>query len=231
MAIPKIMWYLKQTDLFSDLNEHELQMLAQMVLERPLADGETMHLVGEPEDATFVIKSGKVKLSRVGEDGRKLTVDILEAGGLFGELAPGEGGPDDVVVEALENSYVCTLTRDSFESVLRMRPDLALRVVHMVDQRRRKAEMRLRDVLFYDVPTRLARILLELAEQHGTMTRDGVRLNLRLTHEELANLTGSARETISATLAGFRRRGLVQYRGREPMLLHPGLLAGQARLP
>lgn len=230
MPVARRMWYLKQTDLFSDLEEHELQALARMVREREVPRRRSLHQPGESGDAVCVLKEGRVKISRVTGDGRKLTIDILEAGDLFGELAPGGEPADDVLTEALEDSYVCMMDRDQFAGLLGLRPELALRVVQMVDDRRRKAETRLRDILLYDVPTRLARVLLQLGEQHGIVTTRGIRLNLRLTHEELADLVGCARETVSGILAEFRARGLLDYRGREPLMLHPGLLCQQAAL-
>lgn len=230
MSDDQLCWYLKQTDLFDGAEDRELAALAATVREQWVRRREVLQWPPDG-DGVFIVKTGRVKLVQATPDGRRVTIDILEPGDLFGELS-GDGGNShgEAVAEALEDALICRLSRAQFETLLRLKPDLALRVVEVVDQRRSRVETRLRDVMLYDVPTRLARLLLQLGEQHGIMTRDGIRLDLRLTHEELASLIGSTRETVSAILSEFRTRGLVRYQPREPMVLSVAPLRAQAGL-
>ena len=153
---------------------------------------------------------GRVKISRITEGGKELTLAILEAGEVFGELEVLEGGHRDTIAEALEDISICVLKRKDFEDVLKKNPDLTLRLTKLIGFRLKKIENRIEDLVFRDVPSRLARLFLSLAKEFGKASEDEVRLNLKITHQELANLIGSTRETVSATLNDFRRRELIR---------------------
>ncbi len=219
MASLKALWYLKQTGLFADLEEEELAQLSKMINEKEVKKREPVYLPGRPGQTVYVLKEGRIKLSRMTAEGRFLTLDFLEPGDIFGEIAPAENTRRNTMAEALEDSYVCEMNREAFATLLRAKPELALRVVEWMDQKRRRFEVRLDELLYRDVPTRLARLLLRLAEEHGTVSPDGIHVHLGLTHEELANLIATTRETVSKFMSEFRTRRLIDYDAREIRLL------------
>jgi len=228
LASQKALWYLKQTGLFQFLHDAELKKLALSVKEREVKRRDLVYSSGHPGRTIHVLKEGRVKLSRTTEDGRTITLDILEPGDLFGEIAPPGERPGETVAEALEDSYVCAMSRETFDLMLRAKPELALRVLEQMDERRRKFEIRLEELLFRDVPARLSRLLLRLAEEHGTMEPEGARVRLGLTHEELANLIASSRETVSKFMSEFRARGLIDYDQKSILLIDLPSLQNQA---
>lgn len=231
MASLKALWYLKQTDLFDVLDDDDLAQLSKSVKEKEVKRREQVFLPGQPGHVVYVLKAGRIKLSLMTAEGRPLTLDILEPGDIFGEISPTENTRDDTVAEAMEDSYVCEMSQESFAMLIRANPELALRVVELMDENRRKFQVRLDELLYQDVPTRLARLLLRLAEEYGTVGPDGIRLRLGLTHEELANLIATTRETLSKFMSEFRARRLVDYDAKQILLLELPGLREQAKYP
>jgi CRP/FNR family transcriptional regulator, cyclic AMP receptor protein len=214
----KAIWYLKRTDLFSWIDDKEVTALMRSVKDREVKRGQAIYLAGEP-GTVFIVKRGRVKLSRVTSDGRNLILDILEPGDLFGEMSPGDAARNDTIAEAMEDAYICGWKRDTFALLIKVNPEFALRVVEAMDEKRRKFEMRIDELLYKDVPTRLARMLLRLGDEYGTVGPEGIRIRMKLTHEDLASLIATTRETLSKFMSEFRNRGLIQYDTRQIVLL------------
>ena len=161
-----------------------------------------------------MLKTGRVKLSLLSPGGRELTLAFLEPGEIFGEIATdGEEG-HATVAEAVEPSIICTLSRDAFERFLSTRPTLGLDIAKFIGFRLRKFQMRLQDLLFLDVKSRILKVLRDLSEDHGVVTPRGIVLKLRLTHQDIANLVGATRETTSSTISELRSAGLIDQDGK-----------------
>jgi CRP/FNR family transcriptional regulator, cyclic AMP receptor protein len=203
-------WFLKQIKLFSNLKDEELNDLDKITRMEEVKRRQPIYLPGDPANTVYLLKAGRVKISRVTEDGKEFTLAILEPGEVFGELEVLEGTPRDTVAEALEDISVCVIQRKDFEEVLQNNPDLTIRLTKLIGFRLKKIENRIEDLVFRDVPTRVAHLLLSLSKEFGKQNEDGVRLSVKMTHQELANLIGSTRETVSATLNDFKRQGLIQ---------------------
>lgn len=203
-------WFLKRIKLFSGLKDEELNDLDKITKMEEVKRRQPIYLPGDPARTVYLLKAGRVKISRVTEDGKEFTLAILEPGEVFGELEVLEGSPRDTVAEALDDISICVLQRKDFEEVLQKNPDLTIRLTKLIGFRLKKIESRIEDLVFRDVPTRLAHLLLNLSKELGEQKEDGVRLNVKMTHQELANLIGSTRETVSATLNDFKRQGLIQ---------------------
>ena len=193
--------------LFSHLNDEDLKALEEMTRVEKVKRRQPIYLPGDVADTVYLLKAGRVKISRVSEDGKEFTLAVLEPGEVFGDL---EETTRDTVAEALEDVSIYVLLRKDFEEMLRKTPDMMFEWTRHIGSRLRKIESRIEDLVFRDVPTRLARLLRELSRESGKPVGDGVRLHFRITHQELANLIGSTRETVSATLNNFKRQGLIQ---------------------
>jgi CRP/FNR family transcriptional regulator, cyclic AMP receptor protein len=203
-------WFLKRIKLFSNLKDEELKDLDKITRMEEVRRRQPVYLPGDTAHTVYLLKEGRVKISRVTEDGKEFTLAILEPGEVFGELEVLEGSPRDTVAEALEDISICVIQRKDFEEVLRKNPDLTIRLTKLIGFRLKKIENRIEDLVFRDVPTRLAHLLLSLSKEFGEENKDGVRLGVKMTHQELANLIGSTRETVSATLNDFKRQGLIR---------------------
>lgn len=217
--MPSKFWFLKQIKLFSNLGKEDMDHLDQVTRMEDVRRRQPIYLPGDNPDSVYLLKAGRVKISRISKEGKELTLGILEPGEVFGELEVLDGSLRDTVAEALEDASICVIRREDFEEVLKKNPDLTIRLTKLIGFRLKKIESRIEDLVFRDVPVRLVRLLLSLSEEFGKQEAEGVRLGLRITHQEIANLIGSTRETVSATLNDFKRQGLIQLDHRSITLL------------
>lgn len=215
------LWYLKQFNLFSELSREEMRMMAEMTTMAPFPEKGVLFFPGESPDAVFLLKEGHVKISRMLEDGRKLTLDILNPGEIFGESAiTGEETERDTMAEALTPVIVCVATKERFGEFLKRRPALVFRVTKWLGFRMKKIEIRLESLIFKSVPARLAELLARLADEYGKPANRGIEISLKLTHQELSELIASTRETTSAIMGDFRDKKLIETEGRRIIVLN-----------
>ncbi|MFQ5893233.1 MAG: Crp/Fnr family transcriptional regulator, partial [Nitrospinota bacterium] len=193
-------WYLKRFNLFEEFEPAEMEALVPITHMDKVAARRTLYLPDDPSDRVFFLKEGRVKISKLSEAGKEVTLAILEPGEIFGELALVDEGPRGTVAEVLEDTFLCFIERNDFQKLLESRPELALEVTKLIGARHKALEAKVEDLVFRDVNARLAKLLLELAESYGTEVGEGTRIEVKLTHQELANLVGSTRETTTAIL-------------------------------
>ncbi|MCF7803446.1 MAG: Crp/Fnr family transcriptional regulator [Candidatus Marinimicrobia bacterium] len=210
------MWYLKQIDIFQDLKEPQLQKVEKFAIHKFLKKKELVYLPGDRSDKVYLLKEGRVKVSRLSEDGKEMTMVILEPGEIFGESALySDSKTRSTMAEALDDALVCTVYRRDFEDMLKNQPELSLKLTKEIGKRRREIESRLEDMVFRSVPGRLAHLLLNLAEKYGVEKPEGLLLDVPLTHLEIANLIGSTRETTTTELNNLKREGLIAVKKRD----------------
>lgn len=148
----------------------------------------------------------------------------MEPGEIFGELEALDDLPRDTLAEALDDSQLYIMQRETFLSLIRSKPELSFRLTKLIGFRMRQIESRVEDLVFRDVPSCLAHLLLQLSKDYGKETPQGILLRIKITHQEIANLIGSIRETVSAVLGDFKKEGLITFDGRQIILLRPELL-------
>jgi CRP/FNR family transcriptional regulator len=211
------LWYLKQIDVFASMTDAEMRRLAERTVMRSYARGNLIVRPEDPPDSIYLIKKGRVKLSRYSASGREQVLALLEPGEIYGERAL--AGATAVHCGAFEDSLICVLSLRDFEELLAAKPDLALRVIKALAHRLRRAEEEIENFAFRDVPGRLSALLVRLAEAD---TDGGPRFRgqepphvLRLTHQDLASMIGATRETVTSVLNRFREMGLISTRRRE----------------
>lgn len=217
LARPDKVWYLRQVDLFAGVDEPQMRAIADRSTMREVPRGSVILQPDQQPEIVYVIKAGRVKLSRYSPDGREQILALLEPGDVFGELAL-VGAPEPVSVAAFEDTLVCGLHRDDFLMLIRARPELMLHVMKALAERLRVAEEEIADLVFRDVPGRLASLLLRLGETYGISHGGGLRLALRLTHQDMASMIGATRETVTAVLSRFREDRLVEFDRRHVII-------------
>jgi CRP-like cAMP-binding protein len=203
-------WYLQNIDLFKGSTKEEMAALDRMTSMISAKKKEPVYLPGDPSRQVYLLKSGRVKVSKITDDGKEITLALLKPGDIFGELEALDETPRDTMAEALEDIQLCVIQREDFMRMLEAKPDLSIRLTKLMGFRLRRIESRIEELVCRDVPARLAHLLLEISKEFGRQEADGIRLEIRLTHQEIANLIGSTRETVSATLGAFRRQGLLR---------------------
>lgn len=208
-------WYLKQFQFFSGLSDEELSKLENLIRIVRVARKQFLYFPEDPSDSVYLLKEGRVKISKISDDGKEITLAILEPGEIFGELAILDEGPRQTLAEALDDALIYAINRQDFIGFIETKPDLAFRLTKLIGLRRREIESKIEELVFRDVPSRLATLLIQLASNHGMPDQKGMRLNLKLTHQDLGNLIGSTRETTTTWLNEFRKKGFIDFDRRQ----------------
>ena len=179
---------------------------------------QVIYLPGDRAQGVFFLAQGRVKISKVTRDGKELTLAYRTAGDFFGEPCLMEGGPREEMAEAMEATLTVEVDRETLDQVLASSGPAAYWFTRALIARRKDLESRVEQLIFKDVGSKLAELLLELGLQHGVEDGRGIVIALKITHQEMANLIGSTRETVSLTLSQFKRKGLIQTDGRKVIL-------------
>ena len=203
------LWYLKNFNLFDTMGMEEMESISQMVAEDEIAKKQPVFLEGDPSENLYFLKKGRVKITRIDESGKEFTLTLLEPGEIFGELGLFDDSPRETAAVALEDSLICTMRRNDFEKLMENKPELSLKLNKLMGLRVRRIENRIQELLFRDVPARLAGLLLRLLEQHAREMQNGFRINIKLSQQEIANLIGATREMTSSVINSFKKEGLI----------------------
>lgn len=206
---------LKSVPFFANLGSDDISELADRLVPRRFSSGQIIFHLGDPGGLLYVITDGKVKISHSTPDGQEALLVILGRGDFFGELALLDDAPRSATAEALEPTETLTLHRTEFMRFIETHPAFARHVLYVLARRIRHMNNQISDIFFLDLPGRLARTLLQLAEQHGSPTDKGVEIELSLTQTDLAEMTGATRVSINKALGRFRRSKWVSVKGRK----------------
>jgi CRP/FNR family transcriptional regulator, cyclic AMP receptor protein len=210
---------LRRVPLFSELDDPELERIAQVAIPRRFPDDTRVFHEGDPGDACFIVRTGSCRVTREHPDGRAITLANLGPGAIFGELAMLDGEARSASVEATEDTDLLALPASDMRALIRENPGMAEKLVVALTRRLREANERIARQSFQTVPSRVAGVLDQLlAEDRVAPTmRDGVTIRLR--QSDLAQLAGTSRESVSRFLATLERAGVVQVgRGRVTIL-------------
>jgi CRP/FNR family cyclic AMP-dependent transcriptional regulator len=205
---------LKLVPIFQNLSVDEANNLSRRLVMRQFSPGQIIFHHGDPGGLLYIITEGKVKVTHTTVDGQEAMLAIFGAGDFFGELALLDDSPRSATVESLEETQTLTLHREDFIQFISDNPGFALHVLHTLAQHIRRLNNQISDIFFLDLPARLARQLLHLADQHGTETDDGTQIQISLTQTDLAEMTGATRVSINKALGRFRRADWVKVNGR-----------------
>ena len=206
--------YLKRINLFRAMNPDEMMDLAQKTTMKNFRRKELIYLSNQPGEYVYLLKKGVVKISKLTSDGRELTLALLKPGEIFGELEALGAGETGTQAEAHSDVMICVLRRRDLLGLMQMKPDLGISLSKLIGFRRRIIENRMENLIFRNIPQRLAALFLELKEEFGRNEGDTIKIDIPLTHEDLANLIGSARATVTDVLNDFKRQGIIQTAGK-----------------
>lgn len=215
--------------LFAGLDRQTAADLVTGMRSIDLGRGGVLFNEGEPGDRLYVVREGKLKLGRHSVDGRENLLAVLGPGEMLGELSLFDPGPRTSSAVAVVSSVVLELNHDRLTDWLRENPSVAAHLLQALARRLRRANEALADLVFSDVPGRVAKALLDLSTRFGEPVDEGVRVTHDLTQEELAQLVGASRETVNKALADFAQRGWMRRDGRAVVLLDVERLERRAR--
>jgi CRP-like cAMP-binding protein len=196
--------FLATVPLFSGLQRDEIQKFADLTRERAYPKGSVILFQDDPGDSLFVLRAGRVKVVLIGEDGREVILGVLEPGAHFGELALIDDQPRSAHVIAMDDSQLLILRREDFRRRVEANPSVAWALLTELSRRLRRADVKIGGLVLLDVPGRIARLLLDLADEAGSDAIDKP-----LTHQTIAQMIGASRETVSRAMKEFQDAGLI----------------------
>ncbi|MBI4398303.1 MAG: Crp/Fnr family transcriptional regulator [Candidatus Omnitrophica bacterium] len=217
-------WYLKKVNLFKGMSQEEMAALSKLVVEKTFRKKEIIFFPGQPGNHVYLLKKGVVKISRITPDGRELMLALLKPGEIFGELDAVSESSRDAQAEAHNDVMICVLARNDLIDLIKAKPELGIRLSKLIGFRRRVLENRIENLIFRSIPQRLALLLLELSEQFGEKSATGINITISLTHQDLANLIGAARATTTEFLNDFKKKSIIEMRGKLIIIKQPEAL-------
>ncbi len=200
---------LRRTALFSNLDEVELEVIARLCRQRSVPKGSILFYEDDPGTSCYILTDGSVKIVVNSQDGREHILGLLRPGDLFGEMSLLDGEPRSATAIAVEESKILTIQRDEFMSQLKADPTLTLKLLVVLTHRLRQTDRHVESLAFLSAPGRVARLLLDMAGEQGKASTSGLTFETTMTRQEMANLTGTSRETFTRVLMEYQDRGLV----------------------
>lgn len=200
---------LKNVPLFQDLAEHELDAIAPLFVERKYKKNTVLFFEGDLGEDLFIIASGLVKIYRI-DQAKEIILSLFDAGDFFGEMSLMQHGlTRSATAETLEATTMYSLSRRAFTHFLERTPKLSLKLLEMTMDRLRKANEQIYDLTFLDVRARTIKVLYRLAQEHGIDDNGSLLINMKLTHQQLANMAGTVRESVTKVLQELQEEQVI----------------------
>ena len=210
---------LQNLPLFGELEESEQIEIWSHVITRSYKKSNIILFEEDPGDSLFIIKEGKVKITRLSEEGKEVILSILGEGEFFGEMSLLDGESRSANVIALSDCDVFILKRDKFLSILKSTPQIAITLLEELAHRIRMSDQQIEYLSLADAESKVAIIILRIAEETGTFKMGVVTIEDLPMQQDMANMSGTSRETISRMLSDFTDKGYIERKGKKLVIL------------
>ncbi|MBI5198770.1 MAG: Crp/Fnr family transcriptional regulator [Nitrospirae bacterium] len=220
--------FLKSVPLFSDLNREELRQIESISGEKRYRKNEIIFHAEDLGAYLFILKEGSVKISLQGREGREVILRILYPKEFFGDMALLDGYHRSATVTAFEDSKAVLINREDFLNLIGKHPEVALKIMSILSKRLRKADERIASLVFLDAHGKVARSLLDLIQEQGKKTEEGIVIDLKLRREELSDLAGLTRETTTRVLKDFETAGAIRRERKRLIILREDIIKREA---
>jgi CRP/FNR family transcriptional regulator/CRP/FNR family cyclic AMP-dependent transcriptional regulator len=212
--------FLEGIRIFSGLNSRELQRIGKKFKLRTVDPNELILMAEEAGNTFFVIASGKVKISVLSKEGKEVIFSTLEKGDFFGEMSLLDGKKRSADVSAVERSELYVLSREDFLAILEESPKIAIKIMEELAKRMRRADQQIKSLALLDVYGRVAGTLIQLAEDRGKKVKEGTVISDRPNHQEMANMAGTSRETVTRVLGDLKLQGFIDIDEKNILILN-----------
>lgn len=213
-------WYLKNIKFFRDLTDADFYALNRSANLKQCNRREQVTGKTEFGNTVYLLRKGRVKIYQLLSNGEGLTLEVVESGEIFGEFENVDDEPRDIIAETLDDSLLYVMRRRDFELFLKKKPDLTMRLANFSCTRRHRIQNHLEDLVFRTASSRLACLLLSLADGGGIHNSNGMELRAKLSRTDIAKLTGTAREMTGDLLNELERLSIIEVQGRRIRLLN-----------
>ena len=197
------------------LDVEDFEEVGVRVAERRFCARDLIFAPGDPDGQLYFLLEGTVRLYTIYGRYKEATIALLKDGGIFGELSLDEEGWQNVFAEAVTSARVAVVRKSVLANVIKRQPEFIIKLVYSISERLRQSDEVIESLLDREVSARLTTLLLNLGDRFGEVDGSGVVLNVRLTHQDLANMIFSTREAVSKVMSEFQRDGLIEVRNRK----------------
>jgi CRP/FNR family transcriptional regulator, cyclic AMP receptor protein len=211
-------WFLKNCELFERLTPDQVARIESCAQAKKFSRGTLIYLPSDAGESVLLLTSGRVKIYHLTGDGKQAVLAIVDPGELFGEVAVFPGGMREEFAEAMETVTLVRIPGDELRRLMEQHPQVSLGVTRLMGLRRQRVERRLKSLLFRSNRERLTHLLLELADKYGRRTEAGVEIGIKLSHQDLASIIGSTRETVTVVLGELQSEGSLIIKRRQIVL-------------
>lgn len=209
----------RKVSLFENFSEDMLGQVTKLIKRVQIEKGQTLFSEGQAFHKLYIVNGGSLKIFRYNKEGKEQILYILSEGEFIGDINLLKGDIFEFSAVALEDSHICTISKDDFDALIQSYPELTPAIMASAYDRIRSLEELVQTLTIKDVDTRLAKLLIHLSEEFGVRTKAGTEIPLRLTREEMASYIGLTRETISRKLSGFQTDGLIKIIDNQSILI------------
>jgi CRP/FNR family transcriptional regulator, cyclic AMP receptor protein len=225
-------WYLKDCSLFHSLTDEQVRRIDARAKARDFKRGSLIYIPSDLGDCVLVLASGRVKIFHNTQDGKQALLAIIDPGELFGELALVDQAQREEYAEAMERSTVVLIPADEIQRLMEEYPRMSQGLSRLLSLRVQRDRKRLKALLFRSNRERVIHLLFDLAEKYGKYQGEGtISIGIRLSHQELASMIGSTRETVTLVLGELQTEGAISISRKEIVMHEPGRLAAQIDIP
>ncbi len=212
-------WFFENVDLYEMLCPHKLQGHQEDHQFSHYEKGQFIYFENEPSEQIYMIAKGRVKIGSYSQAGKEITKTILSKGEVFGELAlAGEDTRQDFAQALADDTVVCPMNIDQMQQLMLGNKSLSLKIFKLIGFRFRKLERRLESLVFKDARTRVIDFIKEMAQERGQKVGFEIMVKNQLTHQDIANLTGTSRQTVTTILNELRDQNLINFDRRKILI-------------
>jgi len=211
MADKSKLWYLENFNLFSSLKQDSMMELNKISSMKEVEKNQPIYFPNEPSSSIFFLKTGRVKISKYNSDGKEIIMAFINPGEVFGEMAYlGEGERTDIAI-SVDPSFICAINKDEFARFIERNPSLNLKLTKIFGLKLKSYSKRIEDLVFKDAKQRVISFLIKLSEENGKQVGDQIFVKPFLKHQDIADLTACARQTVNDVLTDLREKNIIDF--------------------
>lgn len=218
------LWYLENFNLFDGLSREKMMELSKMLHMQEVHKNDTIYFAEDPSESIFLLKEGHVKLSRISEDGKEVITAILNPGEIFGELALADSAGREDTATAMEDAVICTVSKKNFEQLLVENPKFNLKITKFIGLKLQRVSRDLETLVFKDSPARIAEFLFKYGISSGKKVGVEIFIKSSLTHQDIANLTSTSRQTVTSVLNNLKEKKIIDFSRNQIIIREPDTL-------
>jgi CRP-like cAMP-binding protein len=203
---------LSQINLLDELPEEELKKIDEVTVTVPIKKGTIILSPTQLMRSLFFLKKGQVRLYKISSTGKEFTIDLLSKGNIFGETSSFSLTESNIYAEAMVDSFICSITKERFEQLLRQNPDISLKLITILTSKLKEVYQITESIAYKEVKYRILLLFMQLSNRFGVRSGEWQTVEVKITQHDIASMIGSSRETVSLLLGELEREQVITRR-------------------